>query len=75
MNCVSKHHLSVLILYMLYKSNAMDVDKEARLSSCMHSYHIYNAIWSATVGEELQRVKKLEMRRTDMQSSFHKAQI
>ena len=47
--------------------NNMDADEEAHLSSCVHGYHIYNVIWSATVGEELQCVKKLEMRRTDMQ--------
>ena len=31
----------------------MDADKEAHLSSCVCGYHVYNAIWSATAGEEL----------------------
>ena len=44
-----------------------DADEEAHLSSCIHGYHIYNAIWSATVKEEFQRAKKLRMRGTDMQ--------
>ena len=35
----------------------MDADEKAHLSSCICGYHIYNAIWSATVGEELQCAK------------------
>ena len=53
----------------------MDADKEVRLSSCVHSYHIYNAIWSAAVGEELHCTKRLGMQRTGMQSSSHEAQM
>ena len=53
----------------------MDADKETHLSSCVHSYHVYNAIWSATVGEELQCAKKLGMQRTDMQSLSYEVQI
>ena len=30
-----------------------EVNKVAHLSSCMHGYHVYNVIWSATVVEEL----------------------
>ena len=44
----------------------MDADKEAHLSSCIRGYHIYNVIWCATVGEELQCAKKLGMQMTDM---------
>ena len=29
------------------------------LSSCIRGYHIYNAIWSATVGEELQCAREV----------------
>ena len=47
----------------------MDADEEAHLSSCIHGYHVYNAIWSATVGEEWQCAKKLGMQRTNMQIS------
>ena len=46
----------------------MDANEVAHLSSCIHGYHIYNAIWSATVGEELQCAKKLGIGRTDIQS-------
>ena len=41
--------------------STMDDDEEAHFSSCMRGYHIYNAIGSATVGEELQCAKKLGM--------------
>ena len=37
----------------------MDADEEAHLHSCIQGYHVYNAIWSATVGEELQCVWEL----------------
>ena len=40
--------------------SAMDVDKELHLSSCVCGYHIYNAIWSVTVGEELQYAIEIE---------------
>ena len=53
----------------------MDADKEAHLSSCLHRYHVYNTIWSATAGEELQCAKKLGMRRTGIQCSSHEAQM
>ena len=52
-----------------------DAYAEAHLSSCIHGYHIYNAIWSATVEEEFQRAKKLRMQGTDMQSSSCKVQM
>ena len=39
---------------MLYMFSTMNANKEAHLSSCIHGYNIYNAIWSGTVGEELQ---------------------
>ena len=38
----------------------MDADKEAHLSSCVCGYHIYNAIWSVTVREELQYAREIE---------------
>ena len=41
--------------------STMDANEEAYLSSCIRGYHIYNAIWSAIVGEELQCVEKLGM--------------
>ena len=34
--------------------STMDADIEAHLSSFICDYHVYNAIWSVTVGEELQ---------------------
>ena len=34
--------------------STMDADIEAHLSSFIRDYHVYNAIWSVTVGEELQ---------------------
>ena len=34
--------------------STMDADEEAHLSSCIRGYHVYNVIWSATIGEELQ---------------------
>ena len=55
--------------------STMDADEEAHLSSCMCSYDVYNAIWSATVGEELQYAKKLAMRRTDMPSPSYEVQM
>ena len=39
----------------------MDASKEANLSSCIRGYHVYDAMWSATVGEELQCIRKLGM--------------
>ena len=42
--------------------SSMDADEEAPFSSCIHGYHFYNVIWSATLGEELECSKKLEMR-------------
>ena len=33
--------------------STMDTDEEAHLSSGIHGYHVYNAIRSATVGQEL----------------------
>ena len=44
---------------MLYMFSTMDADKEAHLNSYIRGYHVCNAIWSATVGEELQYAKKL----------------
>ena len=41
--------------------STMDDDEEAHLSSCICGCHIYNAIGSAIVGEELQCAKKLGM--------------
>ena len=55
--------------------NIMDVNEEAHLSSCIHGYHIYNAILSVTVGEEFQCVKKLGMQRTDIQSPSYEVQM
>ena len=40
--------------------STMNVDEEAHLSSCIRGYHIYNAIWSGTVGEELQSAREVE---------------
>ena len=53
----------------------MDANKEAHLSACIHDYHVYNVICSATVAEELQCIKKLGMRRTDMQSPSYELQM
>ena len=44
---------------MIYMFSTMNTNKEAHLSSCIHGCHVYNAIWSAAVGEELQCAKKL----------------
>ena len=43
----------------------MDANEEVYLNSCTCEYHVYNTIWTATVGEELQCTKKLGMQRTD----------
>ena len=40
--------------------STMNADEEAHLSSCRRGYHIYNAIWSGTVGEELQCAREIE---------------
>ena len=45
----------------------MDANEEVHLSSCIRGYHDYNAIWSGTVGEELQCSKKLGIQKTLMQ--------
>ena len=37
-----------------------DANKELHLSSCIYGYHIYNVIWSVTVGEELQYAREIE---------------
>ena len=58
-----------------WQASAMDTDEEAHLSYCICGYHIYNAIWCATVGEELRCAKKLEMQRTDMQSPSYEVQM
>ena len=55
--------------------STMDTNEEAHPSSCIHGYHIYNAIWNATIGEELQCAKKLGMQRTDMQSPSYEVQV
>ena len=55
--------------------STMDADEEAHLSSCMCGYHVYNAIWSTTVGEELQCAKKLAKQRTDMPSPSYEVQM
>ena len=60
---------------MLYMFSTIDAKKEAHLSSCIHGYHVYNAIWSATVGEELQWAKKFGMRRTDKQTPSYEIQM
>ena len=31
----------------------MDGEEQMHLSSCIRGYHVYNAVWSAIVGEEL----------------------
>ena len=36
--------------------SSVDDNEETHLSSYIHGYHIYNAIWSATVGVELRAV-------------------
>ena len=59
----------------IYIFSTMDANKEAHHSSCIRGYYIYNAIWCATVGEELQCAKKLGMPRTDMQSPFYEIQM
>ena len=48
--------------------STMDANEEVHLSSCIHGYHVYNVVCSATVVEELHCVKKLGMQRTDRQS-------
>ena len=37
----------------------MDAAEEAHLSSCICGYHVYSAIWNATVGEELQCTREI----------------
>ena len=37
----------------------MDADEEAHFSSCTCGYRIYNAIWSVTIGEELQCAREV----------------
>ena len=50
----------------------MDANEEVHLSSCIRGYHIYNAIWIGTVGEELQCSKKLGIRKTVIQFQYYK---
>ena len=38
---------------------AMDANEEAHFSSCTCGYHVYNAIWSATVGDELECAREV----------------
>ena len=38
----------------------MDADKETFLSSSMCGYHVYNAIWSVAIREELQCAREVE---------------
>ena len=40
--------------------STMDADEEPHFNSCICGYHVYNAIWSATVGEDLQCAKSWE---------------
>ena len=37
----------------------MDTKGEAFLSSCICGYHVYNDIWTATVGEELECAREV----------------
>ena len=37
----------------------MDANEGAHLSSCICGYHIYNAIWTATVREKLQCAREV----------------
>ena len=37
----------------------MDTDKEAHLSTCVCDYHVYNAIWSVAIKEELQCAREV----------------
>ena len=39
--------------------STMDADEEAHLSSFKHGYHIYNAIWSVAIREELQCAREV----------------
>ena len=39
--------------------STMDTNEEAHLSYCIHGYHVYNAIWSATVRKELQSTREV----------------
>ena len=39
--------------------STMDANEGAHLSSCIGGYHIYNAIWSATVREKLQCAREV----------------
>ena len=39
--------------------STMDANEEAHLSSCICGYHVYNAIWSATIREELQCAREV----------------
>ena len=39
--------------------STMDANEEVYLSSCIRGYHIYNAIWSAAVREELQCAREV----------------
>ena len=55
--------------------STMDTDEEAHLNSCIRGYHIYNTIWSVTVGEVLQCAKKLGMQTTDMQSPSYEVKM
>ena len=55
-----------------YMFSIMDANEEVHLSSCICGYHVYNAIWSGTVGEELQCSKKLGIRKTVMQFKSYK---
>ena len=53
-----------------YMFSTMDDNKEAHLSSCIRDYHVYNAIWRATVGEELQCAKKLPGNAKDRYATY-----
>ena len=48
-----------------------DANKELHLSSCIYGYHIYNVIWSVTVGEELQYAREIENAKDGYTKNLH----
>ena len=51
--------------------STMNADKEVHLSSCIYGYHIYNAIWSVTAGEELQCAREIENAKDGYTKNLH----
>ena len=55
--------------------STMNADEEAHLSSYISGCHVYNAIWSVTVGEQLQCAREVEYGKDGYVMSVYKVQM